>query len=104
MSEDEDLLKDAELILGGGEEDDGPLANSIQAQAMQWFNAKVKDPACPSCREEAWLISSSLHTYPACDPISGGVFFEEGLTLVMFICGNCAFTRAYNASIMEICD
>jgi len=104
VSEDEDLLEAAELLMGGGDDDaEAPVANEIQLQAMEWFTSKVADPACPSCRQEAWLISSALHTYPAYDPVSGGVFFDEGLSLVMFICGNCAFTRAYNASVMEIC-
>jgi hypothetical protein len=78
--------------------------NEIQEQAMKWFGEKVEDPACPSCKQEEWLISATLHTYPAYDLETGGIVFDDGLTLVMFICGECAFTRSYNASVMGIAD
>lgn len=103
MTEPEDALSQLAEALGGAEEEEGVM-NEIQQHAMAWYTEKVPDPKCPSCTEEAWLISSTLHTYPAFDPQSGGVFFEDGLTLVMFICGNCAFTRSYNASVMGIAD
>lgn len=94
-----------ELEIEEVDSDEGPaLPNDVQTLTMEWFKEKVEEPACQSCGREAWLISPNVHTYPAVDTDTGGILFDEGLTLVMLICSECGYTRSYSANMIGIAD